>query len=152
SQLTAQKAIDKYEDVLKEIPRVREDLGFPPLVTPLSQMVGTQAVFNILTGERYKMVPKEIKDYVKGLYGKSPSPVSEKIKNKIIGEEEVFTGRPADLLRPEYEDIKKEIGELAKTPEDVLMYAMFPQIGKIYLENRDKPKIEKEYRNINIVF
>ncbi len=152
SQLTAQKAADKYEDVLKEIPRVREDLGYPPLVTPLSQMVGTQAVFNVLTGERYKMVPKEIKDYVKGLYGKSPAPMSEEIKRKIIGDEPVFTGRPADLLKPEYAEIAKEIGDLAKCPEDVLMYAMFPQIAKPYLENRNKPKEEKEYRNINIIF
>ena len=152
SQLTAQKAADKYEDVLKEIPRVREDLGYPPLVTPLSQMVGTQAVFNVLTGERYKMIPKEIKDYVKGLYGKSPAPISEEIKRKIIGDESVFTGRPADLLKPEYAEIAKEIGGLAKSPEDVLMYAMFPQIAKPYLENRGKSKEEKEYRSINIIF
>lgn len=152
SQLTAQKAVDKYEDVLKEIPRVREDLGYPPLVTPLSQMVGTQAVFNVLTGERYKMVPKEIKDYVKGLYGKSPAPMSQSIKEKIIGNEEVFLGRPADIIKPEYEEIKKEIGNLAKTPEDVLMYAMFPQIAKDYLEKRENPKKEIEIRNINIIF
>lgn len=151
SQLTAQKALDKYEDVLREIPRVREDLGYPPLVTPLSQMVGTQAVFNVLTGERYKMVPKEIKDYVKGLYGKSPAPISEEIKKKIIGDEEVFAGRPADLLKPEYEEIKKEIGNLAKNDEDLLMYAMFPQIAKPYLENRENQG-KKEERFINIIF
>lgn len=151
SQLTAQKALDKYEDVLREIPRVREDLGYPPLVTPLSQMVGTQAVFNVLTGERYKMVPKEIKDYVKGLYGKSPAPISEEIKKKIIGDEEVFTGRPADLLKPEYEEIKMEIGNLAKNDEDLLMYAMFPQIAKPYLENRENQG-KKEERFINIIF
>ena len=98
------------------------------------------------------MVPKERKDYVKGLYGKSPAPMSEEIKKKIIGDEPVFTGRPADLLKPEYAEIAKEIGDLAKCPEDVLMYAMFPQIAKPYLENRNKPKVEKEYRNINIIF
>lgn len=153
SQLTAQKAADKYEEVLREIPRVREDLGYPPLVTPLSQMVGTQAVFNVLVGERYKMVPKEIKDYVKGLYGKSPAPVDETVKEKIIGTEEVFTGRPADILPPEFDKIKSEIGDLAKSDEDVLMYAMFPQIAKGYLENRNKPsKEDVKVQTINIVF
>ncbi|MGL4307735.1 oxaloacetate decarboxylase subunit alpha [Cetobacterium sp. SF1] len=153
SQLTAQKAANRYEEVLKEIPRVREDLGFPPLVTPLSQMVGTQAVFNVLVGERYKMVPKEIKDYVKGLYGKSPAPINEEIKKKIIGDEVVFTGRPADLLQPEFEALKAEIGDLAKSDEEVLEYAMFPQIAKGYLENKYKPaQPEKKIHNINIVF
>lgn len=152
SQLKAQKASDRYEEVLKEIPRVREDLGYPPLVTPLSQMVGTQAVFNVLVGERYKMVPKEIKDYVKGLYGKSPAPVNEEVRKKIIGDEEVFTGRPADLLEPEFETIKAEIGDLAKSDEEVLEYAMFPQIAKGYLENKYKPVEKKKIHNINIVF
>lgn len=156
SQLTAQKAMDKYEEVLKEIPRVRKDMGYPPLVTPLSQMVGTQAVFNILSGERYKIVPKEIKDYVKGLYGKSPAPISKEICKKIIGDESIFTGRPADLLKPEYDRIKEEIGDLAKNPEDILMYAMFPQIAKQYLENRDNKKLcekkETEVQTINLIF
>ncbi|MGL6064877.1 MAG: oxaloacetate decarboxylase subunit alpha [Fusobacteriaceae bacterium] len=155
SQLTAQKAANRYEEVLREIPKVREDLGFPPLVTPLSQMVGTQAVFNVLSGERYKMVPKEIKDFVKGLYGKSPAPMNPEIVHKIIGDEVPYTGRPADLLGAELETLKLEIGKLAKTDEDVLIYAMFPQIGKGYLENREKPKnINKEIKvqNINIVF
>lgn len=154
SQLTAQKAAHKYEEVLREIPRVREDLGFPPLVTPLSQMVGTQSVFNVLVGERYKMVPKEIKDYVLGLYGKSPAPMKEEIVKKIIGDAEVFTGRPADKIEPEFEKIKAEIGTLAKTEEDVLMYAMFPQIAKEYLDKRENPvKVqEKKVQHINIVF
>ena len=132
SQLKAQKAENKYEDVLKEIPKVRADLGYPPLVTPLSQMVGTQAVFNILTGERYKMIPKEIKDYVKGLYGKSPVPISEEMKKVVIGDEELFTGRPADLIANEYDEIKAEVGELAKNDEDILTYAMFPQVARQY--------------------
>ncbi|MEJ8553569.1 oxaloacetate decarboxylase subunit alpha [Tepidibacter sp. Z1-5] len=136
SQLKMQNAEDKYEEVLAEVPRVREDLGFPPLVTPLSQMVGTQAVFNVLTGERYKMVPKEIKDYVKGLYGKSPAPIKEEIKKKIIGNEEVITIRPADLLEPGFEDIKKEIQGLYKNEEDILSYALFPQVAKTFLENK----------------
>ena len=99
SQLKQQNAADKYEEVLKEVPRVREDLGYPPLVTPMSQMVGTQALFNVLAGERYKLVPKEIKDYVRGQYGKAPAPIDAEIKNKIIGDEEVITVRPADLIR-----------------------------------------------------
>ena len=146
SQLTQSGAADKYEEVLREIPKVREDLGYPPLVTPLSQMVGTQAVFNILTGARYKMVPKEIKDYVKGLYGKSPAPISNEIKEKIIGAEKVMTERPADFIEPAFEKYKNEIGDLAKSDEDVLSYALFPQVAKAFLENRGKdnsvPEIE----------
>lgn len=136
SQLKGQGAEDKYEAVLREIPRVREDLGFPPLVTPLSQMVGTQAVFNILAGERYKMVPKEIKEYVKGLYGKSPAPISDEIKEKIIGNSEVITKRPADLLEPEIEKYRVEIGELANSLEDVLSYVLFPQVAKKFFESK----------------
>lgn len=141
SQLKTQGASDKYEEVLKEIPRVREDLGYPPLVTPLSQMVGTQAVFNILAGERYKMVPKEIKEYVKGLYGASPAPISKEIKEKIIGNDEVVTRRPADLLEPEMEKYKKEVGELATSLEDVLSYALFPQVAKKFFEERLQEKV-----------
>lgn len=138
SQLKEQKAFDKYEDVLKEIPRVREDLGFPPLVTPLSQMVGTQAVFNILAGERYKLVPKEIKEYVKGLYGRSPVLIDESIRKKIIGDEVIITERPAELLAPEIEKYKVEIGDLANSFEDVLSYILFPQIARKFFENKLK--------------
>lgn len=153
SQLTAQKAVHRYEEVLREIPRVREDMGFPPLVTPLSQMVGTQAVFNVLTGERYKMVPKEIKDLVKGLYGKTPSLISEDIIKKIVGQEELFTGRPADLILPEFDKLKNEISDYAKSEEDVLIYAMFPQVARTYFENRDNNmKKESKVQTINIVF
>ncbi|MBS4538414.1 oxaloacetate decarboxylase subunit alpha [Clostridium sp. D2Q-11] len=137
SQLKGQNALDKYEDVLREIPRVREDLGFPPLVTPLSQMVGTQAVFNILSGDRYKIIPKEIKEYVKGLYGRPPVPIEKEIKEKIIGNEEVITVRPADLIEPAFDKYKKEIGDLAKSTEDVLSYALFPQVTKKFLENKN---------------
>lgn len=140
SQMQQQGAADKYEEVLNEVPRVRKDLGYPPLVTPLSQMVGTQALFNVLTGERYKLVPKEIKDYVKGLYGTAPAPIDEDIKKKIIGDEEVITVRPADLIDPEFEAMKKEAGELAKTDEDVLAYALFPQVAPKFLENKYNPK------------
>ena len=136
SQLKAQGVESKYEEVLREIPRVREDLGFPPLVTPLSQMVGTQSVFNVLSAERYKMIPKEIKEYVRGLYGRSPAPIKDEIKKKIIGDALVITQRPADLIEPEMEKYKKEIGDLATTPEDVLSYVLFPQVAKKFFEDR----------------
>ncbi len=144
SQLTNQGAEDKYQEVLNEIPNVRKDLGYPPLVTPLSQMVGTQAVFNVLTGERYKVIPSEIKDYLKGLYGMPPGEVNEEIRTKGIGSEEVMTVRPADLIDSELNKLKEEIGELAKTTEDVLIYALFPEVGKKFLtdrENAGKTKI-----------
>ncbi len=150
SQLTAQGAASKFEEVLKEIPQVRADLGYPPLVTPLSQMVGTQAVFNVMTGERYKVIPKEIRDYVKGLYGKAPVEISEEISKKIIGEDEVVTCRPADLIPSEYENIKSEIGSLAKNDEDVLIYALFTEVGKNYLESRYKVNVVEEQKIINI--
>ena len=147
SQLKAQGAEDKYEEVLREIPRVREDLGFPPLVTPLSQMVGTQAVFNILAGERYKMVPKEIKEYVRGLYGRSPAPINEEVKKKIIGDEEIIAVRPADLLQPEIEKYKGEIGDLATSTEDVLSYCLFPQVARKFFEDRLKPETKEAAEN-----
>jgi oxaloacetate decarboxylase alpha subunit len=150
SQLKGQGALHRYEEVLKEIPKVREDLGFPPLVTPLSQMVGTQAVFNVLSGERYKMVPKEIKEYVKGLYGSSPAPIKEEIRKKIIGDEEVITIRPADLLQPEIEKYKAEIGDVAKSLEDVLSYILFPQVAKKFFEDKLKAKTAAQKDESNI--
>ena len=150
SQLEQQKALDKYEDVLKEIPRVRKDLGYPPLVTPLSQMVGTQAVLNVLLGQRYKVVPKEIKDYVRGYYGKTPAPIDEKVQKIIIGDEKVITCRPADLIEPGMEKCRQEIGALAKDDEDVLMYALFPENAKKFLEDRNKPAIEEYEINLFI--
>jgi oxaloacetate decarboxylase alpha subunit len=136
SQLKSLNAEGKFEEVLREIPKVREDLGFPPLVTPLSQMVGTQAVFNVITASRYKMVPNEIKSYVKGLYGKPPGPISDDIRKLIIGDGEVITVRPADLLENELEIAKAEILDLYESMEDVLSYVLFPQIAKEFLENR----------------
>ncbi|MGB9678569.1 MAG: oxaloacetate decarboxylase subunit alpha [Thermoanaerobacteraceae bacterium] len=149
SQLKQQNALYKYQDVLEEVPRVRMDLGYPPLVTPMSQMVGTQAVLNVITGERYKMVPKEIKDYVKGLYGKSPAPISDEIKNKIIGNDEVITNRPADLLSPQYDKFKSEIKDYYEQEEDVLSYALFPQVAKKFFEQRraEKYKLDSELLN-----
>ena len=139
SQLKEAGAENKYEDVLKEVPRVRSDLGFPPLVTPLSQMVGTQAVMNVLTGERYKLVPNEIKEYVRGQYGQTPGPVNEEVRKKIIGNEKVVTVRPADLIEPEMDNLKKDLGDLAHSEEDVLIYGMFPEVGKEFLARREDP-------------
>jgi oxaloacetate decarboxylase alpha subunit len=147
SQLKMQNAVHKYEEVLKEVPRVREDLGYPPLVTPLSQMVGTQAVFNVVLGERYKMVPKEIKAYVKGEYGKTTVEIAEEIRKKIIGSEEVITCRPADLIPPQLESIRNEMKEYLEQEEDVLSYALFPQVAVEYFKHRQaqKYKIDSKY-------
>lgn len=150
SQLKEQNALDKYEAVLAEMPKVREELGFPPLVTPTSQIVGTQAVLNVLMGERYKVVPKEVKDYVKGLYGKTPAPVSKEIITKILGDEQPITCRPADLLPPELERITKEAFELGivKKPEDILTYALYPAIAPKFLRGELKEeKLEIPKRN-----
>lgn len=136
SQLKQANALDRYDEVLEEVPRVRADLGYPPLVTPMSQMVGTQAVFNVLSGERYKMVPEEVKDYLHGLYGKTPVPVEESFRQSIIGDDEVITDRPADHIEDEFNTLKEELGELAKSDEDVLTYALFPQVGKKFLEKK----------------
>ena len=149
SQLSSQGAEDKFEEVLKEVPRVREDFGYPPLVTPMSQMVGTQAVFNVVLGERYKMVPNEAKNYVKGLYGKPTMPISDEIKKKIIGDEEVFEGRPADLMEPQLNQFKEEIKQYIEQDEDVLTYALFPQIALTFFKQRqaEKYKIDSELYN-----
>jgi len=150
SQLTAQNALDKFEDVLKEIPKVREDMGYPPLVTPTSQIVGIQAVFNVISGEKYKIVPNEVKAYVKGMYGKSTVPIKEEIIRKIIGDEEVITCRPADLLSPKLEEYRKEIKEYIEQDEDVLSYALFPQVALNYFKYRQtqKYKIESDLANM----
>ncbi|MGG5330543.1 oxaloacetate decarboxylase subunit alpha [Enterococcus sp. AZ163] len=137
SQLTEQGMQDKYEEVLSEVPKVRADLGYPPLVTPLSQMVGTQALMNVISQERYKLVPSEIKDYVRGLYGRPPAPINPTIQEKIIGDEAVITARPADLIAPQLPAFREEIKEYAKSEEDVLMYALFPQQAKDFLGRRE---------------
>ncbi len=136
SQLKEQGALDRMNEVLKEIPAVRKDLGYPPLVTPTSQIVGSQAVFNVLTGKRYKTITNEVKLYLQGKYGKAPGTVNNVVRQKAIGNEEVIDCRPADLLAPEMENLKKQITDLAKTAEDVLIYAMFPEVGKDYLQQR----------------
>ena len=135
-QLSDQGAMDRYEEVLKEIPKVRKDLGYPPLVTPMSQMVGTQSVLNILSGERYKMCAKEIKDYLHGRYGKAPAQIDEAIKKKIIGDDEVITCRPADLLEPEFEKLKEQYKDIARSDEDVLSLALFEQVASEFLKKK----------------
>ncbi|SHI00986.1 oxaloacetate decarboxylase subunit alpha [Sporanaerobacter acetigenes] len=149
SQLQSQGALDKFDEVLEEVPKVREDLGYPPLVTPMSQMVGTQAVFNVVLGERYKMIPTEVKNYVKGLYGKPTVPINEEIKKKIIGDEEVFTGRPADLLEPELDDLREDIKEYMEQEEDVLSYALFPQVAIDYFKYRQAEKYKIDTNLLN---
>lgn len=136
SQLSAAKQDHLFDKVLAEVPNVRKDMGYPPLVTPMSQMVGTQASFNVMTGKRYKMVPNEIKDYLKGLYGKSPVEIDDAFRKSIIGDVEVITDRPANHLEPALEKYKSEIGSLAKTEEDVLTYALFPQVAKEFLTKK----------------
>ena len=141
SQLKQAGAEDKYYDVLAEIPRVREDFGYPPLVTPTSQIVGTQAVLNVLSGERYKMVTKESKGLLRGEYGQVPGKVNEEVRRKAIGDDKVITCRPADLLEPEMEKYREEAKDLAKSEEDVLSYALFPQVAAKFLAERDaKPE------------
>lgn len=141
SQLTQQGALDKLDDVLAEVPNVRKDLGYPPLVTPLSQMVGTQAVLNVLNKERYKMVPKEINDYLHGKYGKAPASVNEEIRHKIIGDDKVITYRPADDLKPEFNELKAKYKGIAKSDEDVLSIALFQDIAIKFLEKRNADSI-----------
>ncbi|MEH6354818.1 MAG: sodium-extruding oxaloacetate decarboxylase subunit alpha [Marinobacter sp.] len=136
NQLKEQNALDRIREVFAEIPRVREDLGFPPLVTPTSQIVGTQAVYNVLAGQRYKTITNEVKRYLQGGYGRPPAPVNADVRKKAIGNETVDEGRPADQLSPEMDKLRKDIGELALNEEDVLTFAMFPDLGREFLQQR----------------
>ncbi|MFZ0441827.1 MAG: sodium-extruding oxaloacetate decarboxylase subunit alpha [Methanobacterium sp.] len=148
SQLKVQDALDRYEEVLEEVPKVREELGYPPLVTPTSQIVGIQAVMNVLGGERYKNVSKEVKDYIKGYYGRPPAPINKDIALKIIGDAEVIDSRPADLLEPELEKFRIEGEEMGiiKKDEDVLTFALYPAVapkflrGEVVEEPLEKPR------------
>lgn len=137
NQLKEQDALNRMNEVLAEIPKVREDLGFPPLVTPTSQIVGTQAVLNVLTKKRYSSITNEVKLYLQGKYGAPPGNVSNTVRQQAIGNEIVIDCRPADLLKPEMEKLKAQAGELAKSPEDVLTFAMFPEVGREFLEQRE---------------
>ena len=140
ANLTDMKAMDKFDAALKEIPEVRKDLGYPPLVTPLSQMVGNQAVTNVLMGERYKMVTKEFKGLVHGDYGKTPAPIKPEFTKKILGDEQPITCRFADTLAPEMDKLKAEAAKWATQEEDVLTYAMFPQVAPKFFDKRNAKK------------
>ena len=144
NQLKEQGALNRIQEVFDEIPRVREDLGFPPLVTPTSQIVGTQAVFNVLAGERYKTITNEVKLYLQGRYGQAPGTINPELQVRAIGDESVIDVRPADLLKPEMDRLRNDIGSLAKSEEDVLTFAMFPDIGRKFLEERAAGTLEPE--------
>ena len=137
SQLKEQGAEDRYYEVLEEVPRVRKDLGEPPLVTPSSQIVGTQAVFNVLMGERYKMETKETKDLLSGKYGKTVKPFNEEVQKKCIGDAEVITCRPADLIPDELDTLRSEMEQWSQQDEDVLSYALFPQVATDFFKYRE---------------
>ncbi len=132
AQLRQQNAEDKLEAVMAEMPEVRKDLGYPPLVTPTSQICGSQAALNVLTGKRYSVVAVETRNYVMGLYGEPPGQISEELRKKVLGKKEPITCRPADLLKPGLEQARRKIGTLASSEEDVLSYALFPEIAKEY--------------------
>ncbi|WP_417223253.1 sodium-extruding oxaloacetate decarboxylase subunit alpha [Amphritea sp.] len=144
NQLKEQNALDKIRDVFAEIPRVRKDLGYPPLVTPTSQIVGTQAVYNVLAGERYKTITNEVKRYLQGGYGAAPAEVDSELQKRAIGNESVDVGRPADLLSPELNNLRAEIGDLAQSEEDVLTFAMFPDLGREFLQQRAAGTLKPE--------
>jgi len=152
SQLKQAKAEDRYYDVLAEIPRVREDFGYPPLVTPTSQIVGTQAVMNVLMGERYKTFTKESKGVLRGEYGRLPGEVNEEVRKKAIGDEELITCRPADLIEPELEKYREEMKDVARCDEDVLSCALFPKVAPEFLKNKYAPKKEEEERTLRVFF
>ena len=139
SQLKQANAEDRYYDVLAEVPRVRKDFGYPPLVTPTSQIVGSQAVLNVLGGERYKMVSKESKGLLRGEYGRLPGEVNEEVRKKCIGDDEIITCRPADLIKPEMDEYREKTKGITKSEEDVLSYALFPQVAPKFFEHRDHP-------------
>lgn len=151
SQLKKQNAIEKLDEVLKEVPKVREDLGYPPLVTPMSQMVGTQATVNVLTGERYKMILKEVKAYCRGEYGKAPGKINDELLEKALNGDKRITGRFADTLEPAFEKAKEELKNMTKTDEDVLSYLLFPQIAEDFIKNKHlKPtteQVRREYKS-----
>ena len=149
SQLKQAGKEDQLTAVLEEVPRVRKDAGFPPLVTPTSQIVGTQAVFNVIMGERYKMVTKEFKGIVRGEYGKTPVPIDPEFRKKIIGDEKPIECRPADLLEPELEKLRKECAEWCEQPEDVLSYAQFGQVAVKFFENRRNQKFGIDSKHSN---
>lgn len=152
TQLEEQKALYRLGEVLEEIPKVHRDLGYPPLVTPNSQIVGTQAVLNVLTGERFKLVPGEVRDYFQGLYGRPPAPVNKEIAQKVLGDREPIMVRPADLLEPKMDKVREEVKDLAKSEEDVITYALFPQVARRFMELRrrggGKAEVQSDNRSV----
>jgi len=136
NQLREQKALDRLKEVLDEIPVVRKDLGYPPLVTPTSQMVGVQSVMNVLLGERYKKITREVKAYMGGFYGRPPAPMNEELVRKTLGDTERIDKRPADYLEPMLDKIRRESGHLAACEEDLLSLALFPDIASKFLRER----------------
>jgi pyruvate carboxylase subunit B len=144
NQLKEQGALDRIQDVFEEIPRVRKDLGYPPLVTPTSQIVGTQAVINVLAGKRYESITNEVKKYLQGWYGKAPAAVDKALQQRAVGKEELIEERPANLIPRELDELRKQVGELATSEEDVLTYAMFPDQAKAYLEQRRDGTLQPE--------
>ncbi len=148
-QLKQAGKMDQFYEVLAEVPRVREEFGYPPLVTPTSQIVGTQAVMNIIGGERYKMVTKESKGLMRGEYGRLPAPVNEKVRKQIIGDDKVITHRPADDIKPELENYRKEIRQYAQQDEDVLSYALFPQVATKFFEQRQAEQLKADPTQYN---
>tara|TARA_R110002111_G_scaffold96927_5_gene150154 strand:- start:273 stop:2069 length:1797 start_codon:yes stop_codon:yes gene_type:complete len=144
NQLKEQGALDRIQDVFEEIPRVRKDLGYPPLVTPTSQIVGTQAVINVLGGKRYDTITNEVKKYMQGWYGKAPAEVDVQLQRRAVGKEELIEERPANLIPKEFSELRKELGDLAESEEDVLTYAMFPDQARTYLEQRRDGTLQPE--------
>ncbi|MCK5151563.1 MAG: pyruvate carboxylase subunit B [Candidatus Thorarchaeota archaeon] len=140
NQLREQGALDRYDEVLEEVPRVRAELGYPPLVTPSSQIVGTQATLNVITGDRYSIIPSEVKQYFRGYYGRPPAPVDEEIKKKAIGDEEPLENRPADYLEPELPNAKETLKDIPHEPRDLVSYALFPQYALDFLKRKAKKK------------
>ena len=142
NQLREQNSLDKLDEVLKEVPRVRKDMGYPPLVTPTSQIVGSQATLNVLTGERYKVITKETRQCLLGNYGKLPAPIDEELLAKVSGDKEITSCRPADLLEPEWDKACKELGDKYNSEEDRLTYALFAKVALKFFETRGKPQPE----------
>lgn len=152
SQLKQANAEDKYEEVLQEVPRVRKDFGYPPLVTPTSQIVGSQAVLNVVSGERYRMFPKESKMLLRGEYGKLPADVNEEVRKKALGDDTIITCRPADLIAPEMDKMREETKEYARCDEDVLSCALFPQVAPGFLQKKYHPEPVEKVHEITVVW
>jgi oxaloacetate decarboxylase alpha subunit len=149
SQLKVQKAEHRLDEVLEEVPKVRKDLGYPPLVTPTSQIVGVQSTINVLTGKRYKMITNEVKNYLKGKYGKAPGEVNKELMKKALGDEKVIDHRPANDLKPEIENSRKKAGLITKTDEDLLTCILFGEVGIKYLKEKYNKELKVDFDIVN---